>query len=402
MIWVFLFSDFMKFNQKDSFIVGKDSFEDLVINDAKNRSDFYYFKNNRGLIKRFILEDGQQIVKICIVTLIKKGSKFTPRFNFQIWNKTKKAYEAYKRGDVMSNFIKASVNLDSCYENFILLINCIKEIANNVDLEGCSSYTVVKKEDKQILESILKKEGGQKLLQQLIDSGLLTDKDLINTGYRKKQLKVFEQLLNTEGYLEEYKTEYKINGLGDEKVWQHFFGENEWIFGYGLDYRFMTIFDREMSVGDGGVQDQDKPKVDFLNEISDFTVLIEVKTPQTIIFANKKVRAGTWNFSSEFIESYSQVLEQKAEWQIKGNQNGHTSKDGTKNLLSRTRDPKAILIIGSIKKEVGVLENISEKRIKQDTFELFRRDSRNIEIVTYDELYKRASFILENKWKKTI
>ena len=35
------------------------------------------------------------------------------------------------------------------------------------------------------------------------------------------------------------------------------------------------------------------------------------------------------------------------------------------------------------------------KRIKKKTFELFRRDSRNIEIITYDELYERAKFIAE-------
>ena len=29
------------------------------------------------------------------------------------------------------------------------------------------------------------------------------------------------------------------------------------------------------------------------------------------------------------------------------------------------------------------------------TFELFRRDSRNVEIITYDELYDRARFIVQ-------
>ena len=37
-----------------------------------------------------------------------------------------------------------------------------------------------------------------------------------------------------------------------------------------------------------------------------------------------------------------------------------------------------------------------EKRVKLKTFELFRRDSRNVEIITYDELYERAKFIVEH------
>ena len=39
--------------------------------------------------------------------------------------------------------------------------------------------------------------------------------------------------------------------------------------------------------------------------------------------------------------------------------------------------------------------NELEAKIKMKTFELYRRDSRNIDIVTYDELYERAQFIVE-------
>ena len=36
------------------------------------------------------------------------------------------------------------------------------------------------------------------------------------------------------------------------------------------------------------------------------------------------------------------------------------------------------------------------KEIKRKTFELFRNDSKNIEIITYRELHNRAKFIIEN------
>jgi hypothetical protein len=35
------------------------------------------------------------------------------------------------------------------------------------------------------------------------------------------------------------------------------------------------------------------------------------------------------------------------------------------------------------------------------TFELFRRDSRNVEILTFDELYDRATFIVEGNLTQT-
>ena len=53
-----------------------------------------------------------------------------------------------------------------------------------------------------------------------------------------------------------------------------------------------------------------------------------------------------------------------------------------------------ILIIGNSKKQIHEIRNITERELKSDTFELFRRDSRNVEIITYDELYERAKFIV--------
>jgi len=34
-----------------------------------------------------------------------------------------------------------------------------------------------------------------------------------------------------------------------EVQWQDFFEREQWVFGYGLDYRMMRQFDREMTVG---------------------------------------------------------------------------------------------------------------------------------------------------------
>ena len=55
-------------------------------------------------------------------------------------------------------------------------------------------------------------------------------------------------------------------------------------------------------------------------------------------------------------------------------------------------DPKAVLIIGSRNAEFPHIRN-SEFDLKSDCFERMRRDSRNIEIVTYDELFERAFHI---------
>jgi hypothetical protein len=126
---------------------------------------------------------------------------------------------------------------------------------------------------------------------------------------------------------------------------------------------------------------------------TDFTATVEIKKPSTPVFDKTKNRSGAWGFHSDFIGAISQVLEQKAEWHILGQQNNLYNKEGNEKLEKRTRDAKAILLIGN-KSEFAELENKREKEIKQDTFELFRRGSRNIEIITFDELLERANFIV--------
>ena len=63
-------------------------------------------------------------------------------------------------------------------------------------------------------------------------------------------------------------------------------------------------------------------------------------------------------------------------------------------LTQKAYDSKVILIIGDWK-ELENSSNTLEKEIKKKTLELFRRDSRNVEILTFDELFERAKFIVE-------
>lgn len=50
------------------------------------------------------------------------------------------------------------------------------------------------------------------ILQQALNNNV-TSKDIINFGYRKNQLSIFENLLHTEGYFNEYKNQtFDISG----------------------------------------------------------------------------------------------------------------------------------------------------------------------------------------------
>lgn len=213
----------------------------------------------------------------------------------------------------------------------------------------------------------------QALIEQ-IQNGLITSHDIVNIGYRKEQLNIFAKMLKT---------------CDDEKAWQSFFEENQWIFGYGLDYKFNYILQREYSTGSQGLDRKGDAIGDFILTDSQFTVLVELKTPSTKLFGSEKYRNGCWKISNDLADVTSQVLAQKHEVTLNFSELAdYLDKDIT------LYDPKAIIVIGNTQQFNA--EDKKASRWKKRTFELYRRNLRNVEIITYDELYNRAKFIVEN------
>lgn len=207
----------------------------------------------------------------------------------------------------------------------------------------------------------------------------LTKKDLDIISGRKEGLDIY------------YNHLFK-KSVWKEKDWQIFFEINTWIFGYGLDYRFLKILQREARVSDVTVGGEEQVIGDFLTGDKNYTTLIELKRPNTPLFDNVKNRSGSWSLSKDLFLSVSQILEQKAEWQIKGHSKQYDRE--RKLIKQKTLDPKVILIIGHTEQFSG---DDLDQEIKSKTFELFRRNQRNFEILTFDELYDRACFIVNQK-----
>jgi hypothetical protein len=122
-------------------------------------------------------------------------------------------------------------------------------------------------------------------------------------------------------------------------------------------------------------------------------VLVEIKRPDTPIFRARQDgggrRAGTRAFNVEFTGAVSQVLEQKAEWLAFSGNGEHFTRDGSRRLKARTRNAKTISVIGS-RAEFEAAVGPRNAQVLRDTFELFRRETRSIDIVTVDELFERA------------
>lgn len=194
--------------------------------------------------------------------------------------------------------------------------------------------------------------------------------------------------------LEEFKGNLKDLSKLDEPQWQGFFKRNSWIFGYGLDYRFLSILQKEASVSSVDLDGKNEVISDFLLGDNNFTVIVELKRPDTALFETDKNRSESWRLSRDLTYAVSQILTQKAEWEIKSETQQFT--ESGEPITQSTVDPKTILIIGHTDQFKGATK---EALIKRKTFELFRRNSRAIEIVTYDELLERAKFIVSDSKK---
>lgn len=257
------------------------------------------------------------------------------------------------------------------------------------------SLDVLDAETRKKVATLLSGSEGIEIVKEILENGLITSQDIVNTGYRKQQLEIFRKLLE-EDYLAEYKNSIGKSNTKDETAWQHFFYKNQWIFGYGLDYRFQGVLQKEFYASDSNADGSNSVIADFLIGDNQFATFVELKLPTTELFGKEKNRSNSWRLSNSLIDSVSQILEQKASGQIKIETNKELIADNGEPITQNAYDSKTILVIGNWKELEADGETFETRKIKKKTLELFRRDSRNVKIITYDELYERASFIAKN------
>lgn len=271
---------------------------------------------------------------------------------------------------------------------------------SEIDLKGITEKRLKILDDQELdsdtirsVKTLLSKNGGAELIETLINEGIISSKDIVNTSFRKNGLQIFNDLKNDPNYWKTYAQKNNLSQNSEEKVWQSFFEKNQWIFGYGLDYRYQTILQREFHLSQQNLEGSNVVIGDFLLGDNFFTTFIELKKPSTPLFAKGKNRSNSWKLSNELIESVSQILEHKASGLISLNNKQYINGEL---LKQNAYDSKVILIIGDWK-ELEASDNNLEKEIKKKTLELFRRDSKNVEILTFDELYERSCFIVEGE-----
>jgi len=371
--------DMLGWSEKsEDFIIGKDNFSDLQINSTPAIEQFYYFFNQKGrnLIKQFILNEGKQVDYICRVTLIKKNDKFTPRLSFSVRDKTKKITE---ESETKPTNIKANISLDSCYDNFWKLISFLQSI-REIEISQ-DSFSLISQGEAEIVTALRGRDTSS--IVNII-------KQLSNTEGVKLSQEDVNQLLKRREKLEKFKTGLD-NKVSDEGKWQSFFEKNKWIFGYGLDYHILRQEQAQPHYGGDRVDGQGGQRGDYLTSTMgdlSFTVLVEIKTPvASLLQGTKEIRNGAWSLSKELTDAVSQIEANIATWEKDGSRQDD-NKDSFESENIFTVKPKGIIVIGSLSQ--------LDTRSKRETFQRFRKSIHGIDIITFDELFQRAKFIVGN------
>ncbi len=279
------------------------------------------------------------------------------------------------------------------------LLEFIRNI-QNVNLDSPARVNISDEELNKIVLSDLQAKSliheNQELFAELMRSEVTTE-DLVAVGYRKKQLDVYNNLLDSPDYFNSLKAKKECSNEG---LWQKYFEKNPWVFGYGLGYIFLSNLDDKKleQVVQGYSVNTHGKRVDALMKtkgIISNLCFVEIKTHTTDLLDTKPYRSGCWAPSKELAGAISQVqgtvasaVENLSNKITLENKQGDPTGEEIFNY-----QPKSYLVIGSLK-EFYTQDGVNKDKLR--SFELLRKNTFNPEIITFDELYERAKFIVRH------
>ncbi len=281
-------------------------------------------------------------------------------------------------------------------------IGKLVEFLNHIQSMPLKSSGYMKIPDEDLRRLVLTNPQARALLQdneELFSEVLkseITKQDVVAVGYRKRQLQAFKRLLEDESYFESVKSH---KNCSSEAVWQQYFEKNPWIFGYGLSYIPLAGLTNEKleQVVHGHTVSEHGKRVDALlrtRGVISSLCFVEIKTHKTELLQKVPYRGGCWAASDELSGGISQVqgsvslaAESIRTKLALTDEVGNPTGEEAFNYI-----PKSFLVIGNLQQFVGD-HGINQERYR--SFELFRRNTTNPEIITFDELYERARFIVQ-------
>ena len=223
-------------------------------------------------------------------------------------------------------------------------------------------------------------------------------RDVIAVAYRRQQVDHFRRLLEDDDYFNQQVPHTAHHR--EEDVWQEFFEANPWILGVSLTGQLLTSWSHqklEQVVAGRSVMGVGK-RTDALLRTSGrirSLVFAEFKTHRKPLLDthSNPYRSGCYAPSADLVGGVAQVqgTVHRALTEIGKRLQGLAS-DGSEipDDYSWLIRPRAFLLIGSLDQLRGTQGGVHGDRFQ--SFELYRRNIAEPEILTYDELLARAEW----------
>lgn len=384
------------------FRVGQDDFQQLVVRPVDDGPLHYFWLTSADrLIKHFVLREGPRVHTVCNVTLVQTAGGLSPRLRLWKRDMTKGAAAAAAKNPVPSGelvLVKAAVDTDDCHEELWTLINFLRSFAG-VEVPG-EVFHVVGSDDASIVASFKGHEKADVLraVRSHFEGGL-SEADVAMLVDRKTSLQVFESMVDDREFFDRERERRQKSR--DEDVWQAFFEENRWIFGYGL-----SLVACESAAGGsleqrttganlfGGAGKRSDGVLKTMGFIKSL-LFVEIKNPATRLLRESAYRPpDVYNVSAELSGAVAQVRK-TAHKAVKTISDLHrlSAPDGEFQFELSTIEPRQAVVIGDLRQ---LADGGAVNGEKLSSFELFRRSQAGVEILTFDELLERARFIVDS------
>ena len=331
-----------------------------VPNDFKTNGKYGFKSQRLKVFVQYLYPRFKNLEKLVIgINISNRFSDKTISLNWadllKILNRigTEKRFYDHNRKTILNNllsgittkFSKESVHLNAGQLDYFL--------------QKFDSFDKISKTDVESLARVLETSPASKIS---ITNNFIKTKDKINKVFIEEIITKFAKLMSAKN--------------DNEKQWQTFFGNNAWILTHLFPFE-VILRKQEAYVGGKTIDNDEGRVVDFLfeNGFRDNYALLEIKTHKKDLL--KKVpyrKPDAFAYSDDLSGGISQCLDQK---EIFMAENGSKAK---------IMDPKCILVI-------GLKSNLSENQSR--CFELLRANQKNVDIVSFDELFAKLKGLLK-------
>ena len=190
---------------------------------------------------------------------------------------------------------------------------------------------------------------------------------------RLVRLKNDLELANLENFIDRFRGMLE-EGRG-EPVWQEFFEENPLILSLAFGCPIIRV-GPQASVGGRKLFGGGEKITDFLmkNKVTNNAAVVEIKTPGAKL-VTREFRSGVFSPSGTLSESIVQALDQR--YQFQRDIFGIKVRSGIPDI--ETYAVQCCLVIGTM----------PEREDEKKSFELFRGNSKDVQILTFDELLEK-------------